>query len=252
MLVFPIHTDWITWSDLFLVEIMNLPLYKWSLCTAPGAPPVACPLLAWSFHRRVSRATFRQSRAIPGGMMTFWRPLQTLALRRFGLGFDRFFISQLLLYYLKRKGEIWKLQWRWMKYCTSSRLDVIILFYIRNLLPNIKDCFDKGQSTPPKARSQALNFLDARPLAARRKLLWRPCCCNLSGQEESWRDSIVSRLGVRYQRGDFQVPCVFLGGNVSSILFLARSVYIFKTMHLGSWYFFLAEWLTSLCISPRN
>ena len=39
------------------------------------------------------------------------------------------------------------------------------------LASNIKDCFDKGQSTPPKARSQALNFLDARPLAARRKLL---------------------------------------------------------------------------------
>ena len=66
----------------------------------------------------------------------------------------------------------WKLQWRWMKYCISSRLDVIILSYIQILkiaLTKVSLHLQRKGLTP-----------DSRPRAARRKLLWRRCCGNLS------------------------------------------------------------------------
>ena len=109
----------------------------------------------------------------------------------FGLGFDRFFISQLLLYYLKKgKNEKWmstfalskqkqypnwKLQWRWMKYCISSRLlDAIILSYIQIL----KIVLTKVNTSEGKISRR---IRGPEPHGANcSEDIWRQCCSNLS------------------------------------------------------------------------
>ena len=163
-------------------------VYKWSLCTAPGAPPGGLSIARIVVSQQSFLRHFPAKQGNPCRNDDILEALADFGIEAL-LGWaliDFPSVSSFSIIWKEREKWMstfalskqkqypnWKLQWRWMKYCISSRLlDAIILSYIqifKIVLTKVSLHLQRKGLTP-----------DSRPRAARRKLLWRRCCGNLS------------------------------------------------------------------------